>query len=78
MLGQTFKYVIVSMLEVCISSQIYPFLNMQLNEADLHHLYQYPKIRLFAKSREVSKPHNWYLELKDRADIWQASQSKVK
>ena len=33
---------------------------------------QYPKIRLFVRSRQVSKPRDLYLELSDRSEIWQA------
>ena len=33
---------------------------------------QYPKRRLFARSRKVSKPRDLYLELSDRSEIWQA------
>ena len=33
---------------------------------------QYPKIRLFVRSRKVSKPRDLYLELSDRSEIWQA------
>ena len=33
---------------------------------------QYPKRRLFVRSREVSKPRDLYLELSDRSEIWQA------
>ena len=33
---------------------------------------QYPKRRLFVKSRKVSKPRDLYLELSDRSEIWQA------
>ena len=33
---------------------------------------QYPKRRLFVRSRKVSKPRDLYLELFDRSDIWQA------
>ena len=35
-------------------------------------LFQYPIRRLIARSREVSKPLDLYLELYDRSDIWQA------
>ena len=33
---------------------------------------QYPKRRLSARSRKVSKPRNLYLELSERSEIWQA------
>ena len=33
---------------------------------------QYPKRRLFVRSRKVSKPRDLYLELSDRSEIWQA------
>ena len=33
---------------------------------------QYPKRRLFVRSRQVSKPRDLYLELSDRSEIWQA------
>ena len=33
---------------------------------------QYPKRRLFARSREVSKPRDWYFKLPYRFEIWQA------
>ena len=33
---------------------------------------QYPKRRLFVRSRKVSKPRDLYLELSDRFEIWQA------
>ena len=33
---------------------------------------QYPKRRLFVRSRKVSKPRDLYLELPDRSEIWQA------
>ena len=33
---------------------------------------QYPKRRLFVRSREVSKPRDLYLKLSDRSEIWQA------
>ena len=33
---------------------------------------QYPKIRLIVRSREVSKPRDFYLELFDSSEIWQA------
>ena len=41
----------------------------------LRHKYpgpQYPKRRLFVRSREVSKPRDLYLKLSDRSEIWQA------
>ena len=33
---------------------------------------QYPKRRLFVRSREVSKPRDWYFKLTHRFEIWQA------
>ena len=33
---------------------------------------QYPKRRLFVRSRKISKPRDLYLELSDRSEIWQA------
>ena len=33
---------------------------------------QYPKSRLSARTRKVSKPRDLYLELSDRSEIWQA------
>ena len=33
---------------------------------------QYPKRRLFVRSRKVSKPRDLYLEFCDRSEIWQA------
>ena len=33
---------------------------------------QYPKRRLFVRSRKVSKPRDLYLESSDRSEIWQA------
>ena len=33
---------------------------------------QYPKRRLFVRSRKVSKPRDLYLEFSDRSEIWQA------
>ena len=33
---------------------------------------QYPKRRLIVRSREVSKPRNWYFKLSYRFEIWQA------
>ena len=33
---------------------------------------QYPKRRLFVRSRKVSKPRDWYLKLSYRFEIWQA------
>ena len=33
---------------------------------------QYPKRRLFVRSREVSKPRDWYFKLSHRFEIWQA------
>ena len=33
---------------------------------------QYPKIRLFVRSREVSKRRDWYFKLSYRFEIWQA------
>ena len=33
---------------------------------------QYPKIRLFVRSRKVSKPREWYFKLSYRFEIWQA------
>ena len=33
---------------------------------------QYPKRRLFVRSREVSKPRDWYFKLSYRFEIWQA------
>ena len=33
---------------------------------------QYPKRRLFVRSREVSKPRDWYFKLSYRSEIWQA------
>ena len=33
---------------------------------------QYPKIRLFVRSRKVSKPRDLYIELSDRSENWQA------
>ena len=33
---------------------------------------QYPKRRLIVRSREVSKPRDWYFELSYRFEIWQA------
>ena len=33
---------------------------------------QYPKRRLFVRSRKVSKPRDLYLELSDGSEIWQA------
>ena len=33
---------------------------------------QYPKIRLFVRSRKVSKPRDWYFKLSYRFEIWQA------
>ena len=35
-------------------------------------LFQYPKRRLFVRSREVSKPRDWYFQLSYRFEIWQA------
>ena len=32
---------------------------------------QYPKRRLFVRSRKVSKPRDLYLDLSDRSEIWQ-------
>ena len=33
---------------------------------------QYPKRRLFVRSREISKPRDWYFKLSHRFEIWQA------
>ena len=33
---------------------------------------QYPKRRLFLRSRKVSKPRDWYFKLSYRFEIWQA------
>ena len=33
---------------------------------------QYPKRRLFVRSRKVSKPRDWYFKLSYRFEIWQA------
>ena len=33
---------------------------------------QYPKRRLIVRSREVSKPRDWYFKLSYRFEIWQA------
>ena len=33
---------------------------------------QYPKRRLFVRSRKVSKPRDWYIKLSYRFEIWQA------
>ena len=33
---------------------------------------QYPKRRLFVRSRKISKPRDLYLDLSDRSEIWQA------
>ena len=33
---------------------------------------QYPKRRLIIRSREVSKPRDWYFELSYRLEIWHA------
>ena len=33
---------------------------------------QYPKRRLFVRSRKVAKPRDWYFELSYRFEIWQA------
>ena len=33
---------------------------------------QYPTRRLFVRSREVSKPRDWYFKLSYRFEIWQA------
>ena len=33
---------------------------------------QYPKSRLFVRSRKVSKPRDWYFKLSYRFEIWQA------
>ena len=33
---------------------------------------QYPKRRLIVRSREVSKPRDWYFKLSHRFEIWQA------
>ena len=33
---------------------------------------QYPKKRLFVRSRKVSKPRDWYFKLSYRFEIWQA------
>ena len=33
---------------------------------------QYPKRRLIVRSREVSKPRDWYFKLSNRFEIWQA------
>ena len=33
---------------------------------------QYPKRRLFVRSREISKPRDWYFKLSYRFEIWQA------
>ena len=33
---------------------------------------QYPKRRLFVRSRKVSKPRDWYFKLSHRFEIWQA------
>ena len=34
--------------------------------------FQYTKRRLFVRSREVSKPRDWYFKLLYRFEIWQA------
>ena len=34
--------------------------------------FQYPIRRLIVRSRKVSKPRDFYLELSDRSEIWQA------
>ena len=34
--------------------------------------YQYPKRRLFVRSRKVWKPRDWYFKLSYRFEIWQA------
>ena len=36
--------------------------------------FQYQIRRLIVRSREVSKPRDWYLELSDGPEIWQAPQ----
>ena len=33
---------------------------------------QYPRRRLFVRSREVTKPRDWYFKLSYRFEIWQA------
>ena len=33
---------------------------------------QYPKRRIFVRSRKVSKPRDWYFKLSYRFEIWQA------
>ena len=33
---------------------------------------QYPKRRLIVRSREVSRPRDWYFKLSNRFEIWQA------
>ena len=38
--------------------------------------FQYPIRRLIVRSREVSKPRDWCLELSDCSEIWQAPQQR--
>ena len=45
---------------------------MKLNPSRTRAPSQYPKRRLFVRSREVSKPRDLYLKLSDRSEIWQA------
>ena len=39
---------------------------------------QYPKRRLFVRSREVSKPRDWYFKLSYRVEIWQTHRQQSK
>ena len=39
---------------------------------------QYPKRRLFVRSRKVSKPRDWYFKLSYRFEIWQAHRHNSK
>ena len=56
-------------------------LSIECDESNIVHLhcvgmiwamFQYPIIRLIVRSREVSKQRDWYLDLSDRYEIWQA------
>ena len=40
-------------------------------------LFQYPIRRLIVRSREVSKPRDWWLKLSHRFEIWQAPRQLI-
>ena len=56
-----------------VTRKMFPFDDViMLGPQELRAPSQYPKRRLFVRSREVSKPRDWYFKLSYRFDIWQA------